>query len=142
MQAQRPYPPGIYRTKTSVEREGSANVSDRAHQGALHDLRKPIAFFILERYRRLRNLYLEPKFYEFKHTLCIPTPSTYQGDPDIRDVVVFVSFCTAYRDPRSSFFKQRTLVVIIVRRSDETKGFRVYLKKGNVVIISQHVENI
>lgn len=60
----------------------------------------------------------------------------------MRDVVVFVSFCTVYRDPRSSFFTQRTLVYIIVRRSDETKGYRVCLKKGNVVIISQHVENI
>lgn len=44
LRAQRPYPPGIYRTKPIVEREGRANGSDRAHQGALHDLRKPIAF--------------------------------------------------------------------------------------------------
>ncbi|CAI5736693.1 unnamed protein product [Peronospora farinosa] len=61
--------------------------------------------------------------------------------PDLRDVVVFGSTCTVYRDPRKNSLAQRAQVGIIVGRSDETKGYRVFLQKDNVVVVTQHVKN-
>ena len=62
--------------------------------------------------------------------------------PDLRNIVVFGSSCTVYRDPRKNSLAQRAQVGIIVGRSDETKGYRVFLQKDNVVVVTQHVKNI
>ncbi|CAI5732629.1 unnamed protein product [Peronospora farinosa] len=62
--------------------------------------------------------------------------------PDLRDVVVFGSTCTAYRDPRKDSLAQRAQVGIIVGRSDETKGYRVFLQKDNILVVTQHVKSI
>lgn len=62
--------------------------------------------------------------------------------PDLRNIVVFGSSCTVYRDSRKNSLAQRAQVGIIVGRSDETKGYRVFLQKNNVVVVTQHVKNI
>ncbi|CAI5724630.1 unnamed protein product [Hyaloperonospora brassicae] len=62
--------------------------------------------------------------------------------PDLREIVAFRSVCTVYRDPRKISLKQRAQLGAIVGSSDETKGYRVFLKKYNVVVVTQHVENI
>uniref|UniRef100_M4C4I0 Uncharacterized protein n=1 Tax=Hyaloperonospora arabidopsidis (strain Emoy2) TaxID=559515 RepID=M4C4I0_HYAAE len=41
--------------------------------------------------------------------------------PDLRNVVVFGSSCTVYRDPCKNLLAQRARVGIIVGRSDDTK---------------------
>lgn len=61
---------------------------------------------------------------------------------DLRGVVEFGSMCTVYRDPKKSSLDDRAQVGMIVGRSDETKGYRVYNCKNNVVGVTQHVKNI
>ena len=62
--------------------------------------------------------------------------------PDLRNIVVFGSHCTVYSDPSKDNFAHRAQVGTILGCSSETKGFRVYLKKDNNVITTQHVKNI
>ncbi|CAI5726220.1 unnamed protein product [Hyaloperonospora brassicae] len=62
--------------------------------------------------------------------------------PDLRNIVVFGSHCTVYRDPSKNTFARRAQVGTIVGCSDETKGFRVFIRKENKVITTQHVKNI
>ncbi|GAB9471215.1 unnamed protein product, partial [Globisporangium polare] len=62
--------------------------------------------------------------------------------PDVSKIVAFGSVCTVYRDPRKNSLKQRAQVGLIVGKSNETKGFRVFMQKDNVVIVTQHVKNI
>ena len=49
---------------------------------------------------------------------------------------------TVYRDLKKNSLAHRARVGMIVRRSDETKGYRVYIRKDNVVVVTQHVKNI
>ena len=62
--------------------------------------------------------------------------------PDLRDIVAFGSICLVYRDPNKNSLAQRAQVGVIIGRSDETKGFRVFLQKENKVTITQHVHNV
>ena len=62
--------------------------------------------------------------------------------PDLRDIVVLGSTCDVRRDPGKNSLAQRSEEGQIIGRSDETKGYRVYLSKSNVVITMQHVKNI
>uniref|UniRef100_A0AAV1TEW2 Integrase catalytic domain-containing protein n=1 Tax=Peronospora matthiolae TaxID=2874970 RepID=A0AAV1TEW2_9STRA len=62
--------------------------------------------------------------------------------PDLRNIVVFGSSCTVYRDPRKNSLAQRSKVGIIVGRSDEAKGYGVFLQQDNIVVVTQHVKNI
>ena len=62
--------------------------------------------------------------------------------PDLRENVVFGSICSVYRDPGKNSLAQRAQVGVIIGRSDETKGFRVFLQKENKVTITQHVRNV
>ena len=62
--------------------------------------------------------------------------------PDLRDSVAFGSICSVYRDPGKNSLAQRAQVGVIIGRSDETKGFRVFLQKENKVVITQHVRNV
>ena len=62
--------------------------------------------------------------------------------PDLRDTVVFGFICSVYREPGNNLLAQRAQVGVIIGRSDETKGFRVFLQKENKVTITQHVRNV
>uniref|UniRef100_A0AAV1U680 Polyprotein n=1 Tax=Peronospora matthiolae TaxID=2874970 RepID=A0AAV1U680_9STRA len=62
--------------------------------------------------------------------------------PDLRDIVAFGSVCSVYRDPRKNSLARRSQVGIIIGRSDETKGYRVFLQKENKVTVTQHVKDI
>ena len=62
--------------------------------------------------------------------------------PDLRKIVVFGSTCSVYRDPSKNSLQQRAQLATIVGVSEETKGYKVYLRKENKVIVTQHVKNI
>ncbi|GMF59484.1 unnamed protein product [Phytophthora fragariaefolia] len=62
--------------------------------------------------------------------------------PQLADIVVFGSPCTAFRDPGKAAWKSRAEVGAIVGKNDETKGYKVYLPRDRVVIVTQHVQNI
>ena len=62
--------------------------------------------------------------------------------PDLRKIVVFGSICSVYRDPRKDSLKQRSVVGVIIGASNEIKGYRVFLKKDNKVVTTQHVTDI
>ena len=62
--------------------------------------------------------------------------------PDLRDIVVFGSVCSVYRDPRKNSLAKRSQVGIIIGRSDEIKGYKVFLQKENKVVVTQHLKDI
>ncbi|CAI5708769.1 unnamed protein product [Hyaloperonospora brassicae] len=62
--------------------------------------------------------------------------------PDLRKIVVFGPTCSVYRDPSKNSLQQRAQLATIVGVSEETKGYKVYLRKKNKVIVTQHVKNI
>jgi hypothetical protein len=61
--------------------------------------------------------------------------------PSLKDIVIFGSPCMVYR-PSNKTFNPRATRAIILGRSEETKGFVVYLIKEKKVTTTQHVRNI
>ncbi|GMF45512.1 unnamed protein product [Phytophthora fragariaefolia] len=57
-------------------------------------------------------------------------------------MVGFGSPCTEYRDPRNKNFSERAQPGMIAGIGEETKGYRVYLRRDRVVVTTQHVKNI
>ncbi|EGZ19026.1 hypothetical protein PHYSODRAFT_301448 [Phytophthora sojae] len=62
--------------------------------------------------------------------------------PQLADIVVFGSACTAYRDPGKKAWKPRAEVGMIIGKDDESKGYKVYLPHDRIVIVTQHVQNV
>jgi hypothetical protein len=61
--------------------------------------------------------------------------------PNLTDIVIFGSPCMVYRDqPRT--FKPRAVRGLILGRSEETKGYVVYLTADQKVTTTQHVKDI
>ena len=56
--------------------------------------------------------------------------------PDLRSIVVFGSSCSVYRDLRKRSLQQRSQTGIIVGVSEETKGYKVLLKRENKVVVT------
>ena len=62
--------------------------------------------------------------------------------PDLREIVLFGSLCSVYRDPRNNSLQHRAQITTIIGISEELKGYKVCLRKENRVIVTQHVQNI
>ena len=62
--------------------------------------------------------------------------------PGLGYVVVFGSLCMVYRETRKNSLAHRAQIGMIVVPSDETKGYRVFLRKEHIVIVTQHIKNI
>ncbi|GMF38959.1 unnamed protein product [Phytophthora fragariaefolia] len=62
--------------------------------------------------------------------------------PQLSDIVVFGSACTAYRDPGKKEWKPRAQVGMIVGMDDETNGYKVYLPHERDVVVTQHREEV
>ena len=62
--------------------------------------------------------------------------------PDMQDIVVFGLTCGVQREPGKNSLQRRSEKGTIVGRNDETKGYRIYLRKSITVITTQHVRNI
>ena len=60
--------------------------------------------------------------------------------PDLCDIVAFVSPCTVHRDASNNSLGERGKQGISIGKSDEMKGYRVYLPREKTVIVTQHVE--
>ncbi|CAH0487692.1 unnamed protein product [Peronospora farinosa] len=56
--------------------------------------------------------------------------------------VVFESQCEVFREPKKNSLKQRSEKGLIVGKSDETKGFRVWLPRDRIVITTRHVRRV
>ncbi|POM64757.1 LOW QUALITY PROTEIN: Hypothetical protein PHPALM_19668 [Phytophthora palmivora] len=90
----------------------------------------------------LCRLHLEPVADKLKPgKSCTPKVLTKQT-PLMGELVVFGSPCTVYRDPRNMNFSHRALEGLIIGISEETKGYRVYLPKGRVVVTTQQNEQV
>ena len=62
--------------------------------------------------------------------------------PGLSDMVAFGSPCTVHRDASNKSLGERGKQGIIVGKSDEMKGYRVYLPMEKIVIVTQHVRNV
>ena len=49
---------------------------------------------------------------------------------------------SVYHNPRKNSLPKRSQVGVIIGRSDETKGYKVFLQKENKVVVTQHVKGI
>ena len=48
--------------------------------------------------------------------------------PRLDDIVIFGSPCTAFRQPRNGSLGKRSVQGVILGKSEETKGYRVYVR--------------
>ena len=62
--------------------------------------------------------------------------------PTLNDIVVFGSSCTVHVNARNKSLGELGKAAIIIGKSDETKGYKVYIPKDKVVVVTQHVHNI
>ena len=62
--------------------------------------------------------------------------------PNLVDIIAFGSQCEVYRDPEKDSLKQRSKVGVVFGKSDETKGFRVYISRDRTVITTRHVRQV
>ena len=62
--------------------------------------------------------------------------------PRLTEIVTFGSVCTVHVDAKNKSLGERGRAVIIIGKSDEMKGYKVYIPKDKVVLVTQHVQNI
>ncbi|KAG3089482.1 hypothetical protein PI124_g125 [Phytophthora idaei] len=65
-----------------------------------------------------------------------------KNTPDLGDIVVFGSPCTVHVDAESKSLGERGKPGMIVGKSDEIKGYRVYIPRDKVVVVTQSVSNV
>ena len=62
--------------------------------------------------------------------------------PVLSDIVVFGSSCTVHVNVNNTSLGVSGRVAIVIGKSDEMKGYRVYLPTDRVVVVTQHVQNV
>ncbi|CAI5711699.1 unnamed protein product [Peronospora destructor] len=62
--------------------------------------------------------------------------------PTLSDIVIFGSPCTVHQDAKNKSLDARGKRGLIIGKSDEIKGFRVYIPGDKVVVVTQHVKNV
>ncbi|CAI5734969.1 unnamed protein product [Hyaloperonospora brassicae] len=138
---------GVERQKSEARNQASNGKAERMHRTVLNMARSmifasrlPLSFqgdaveyaaFVLNRSPTSAN-----------ERRASPLQMLTKHTPNPREIVAFGSVCTVYRNQRKNSLKQRAQVGAIVGLSEETKGYRVFLKKNNVVVFTQHVKNI
>ena len=55
---------------------------------------------------------------------------------------MFDFLCSGYRDPRINSLLQRAQIATNIGIRGETKGYKIYLRDENRVIVTQYVKNI
>uniref|UniRef100_A0AAV1TDP0 Retroviral polymerase SH3-like domain-containing protein n=1 Tax=Peronospora matthiolae TaxID=2874970 RepID=A0AAV1TDP0_9STRA len=59
-----------------------------------------------------------------------------------KSIVFYGSQCYVYRDPRKNSLAQRSHIGTIIGISNETKGYKAWLRNEGKVIVTQHVKRI
>uniref|UniRef100_A0AAV1T532 Integrase catalytic domain-containing protein n=1 Tax=Peronospora matthiolae TaxID=2874970 RepID=A0AAV1T532_9STRA len=62
--------------------------------------------------------------------------------PVLSDIVVFGSPCTVHQDAKNKSLGDRGKQGVIIGKSDEVKGYRVYIPRDKVVVVTQYVKNV
>ena len=62
--------------------------------------------------------------------------------PVLSDVVVFGTACTVYKGAKNKSLGERGKAAIVVGKCDETIGYKVYIPKDCIVVVTQHVRNL
>ncbi|POM57760.1 Mitochondrial Carrier (MC) Family, partial [Phytophthora palmivora] len=62
--------------------------------------------------------------------------------PSLQEVVVFGSACAVFVDTSKKNLQKRSQRGVVIGKSDETKGYRVYLPESNKVVVTRHVKDI
>ena len=62
--------------------------------------------------------------------------------PVLNDIVAFGSTCSVHVDAKNKSLGERGKAGIITSKGAETKGYKVYVPKEKVVVVTQHVRNI
>ncbi|GMF48730.1 unnamed protein product [Phytophthora fragariaefolia] len=71
-----------------------------------------------------------------------PMQTLTMRTPDISNIVAFGSPCTVHHDAKNKLLGEHGKPVMIIGKSDEMKGYRVYLLKDRAVVVAQHVRNV
>ncbi|KAG4049478.1 hypothetical protein PC123_g15250 [Phytophthora cactorum] len=71
-----------------------------------------------------------------------PLQMLTKNTADLSDIVVFGSQCTVRVDAKNKSPGERGKPGMIVGKSDEIKGYRVYIPRDKVVVVTQHVSNV
>ncbi|CAI5723653.1 unnamed protein product [Peronospora farinosa] len=72
----------------------------------------------------------------------IPDGDPNEKVPKLTDIVTFGSVCAVHVNARNKSLGERGRTAIIIGKSDETKGYKVYIPKDKVVLVTQHIQNI
>ncbi|POM71675.1 Hypothetical protein PHPALM_11725 [Phytophthora palmivora] len=62
--------------------------------------------------------------------------------PSLQEVVVFGFACAVFGDTSKKNLQKRSQRGVVIGKSDETKGYRVYLPESNKVVVTRHVKDI
>uniref|UniRef100_A0AAV1U2B7 Retroviral polymerase SH3-like domain-containing protein n=1 Tax=Peronospora matthiolae TaxID=2874970 RepID=A0AAV1U2B7_9STRA len=62
--------------------------------------------------------------------------------PTQNDIMVFGLTCTVHVDTKNKSLGESGKAAIIIGISDSTKGYKVYIPRDKVVVVTQHVRNI
>ena len=62
--------------------------------------------------------------------------------PVLRDIVVFGSPCTVHKYSKNKSLGEHGEAALIIGKGDEMKGYRVYIPKDRIVMVTQHVRNV
>ena len=71
-----------------------------------------------------------------------PIKMLTKSTPDLRNIVAFGSTCTVHRYAQNKSLGERGKQGFIIGKSDEMKGYRVFIPKDKIVIVTQHVRNV
>ncbi|GMF47391.1 unnamed protein product [Phytophthora fragariaefolia] len=132
----------IVATHDATERQSRAHASDHNEYGPMHDFCLWIAPQVLGRRGTICGLYPESFTDELERWTRVAAQVFTKQTPPLGEIVVFGSPCTVYHDPRNKNFSQPSQPGMTVGIGEDTKGYRVYLPRDRVVVMTQHVKNI
>ena len=71
-----------------------------------------------------------------------PIQMLIKRTPVLSDMGMFGSPCTVHRYSKNKSLGERGKAALIIGKSDERKGYRVYIPKDRIVMVTQHVRNV
>ena len=138
---------GIARQVSEPRIQASNGSEERMHRTIMNMVRSmlfacglPLSFWGDAAEYEVYILYRSPSIANMgRHS---PLQMLTKSIPDLRDIMSFGSPCTVHRDASNKSLGERGKQGIIIGKSDEMKGYRVYLPREKIVIVTQHVRNV